>query len=218
MFSVQGGEVEFVSKMIEESRHLGHRIKIFSSMIGHKKNVNLLKEKLQNLPEVKNFVVTELCQGRTMRWVLGWTFDPQINLNLKSVRMESKMAEKQKAPIFFNYPTSFDCVEICTSLKLWLSTLNIEVFKEGKTSEKSAYLRLKTTKTEWRGQRAKRRAQEPSSKRLKTSEEELQLDCQLYLHQAENFVTFQFVFLDGLVGKNGMAELVQCVKRKLNVV
>ena len=36
--------------------------------------------------------------------------------------------------------------------------------KEGKTTENSSYLRLKTSKTDWRGQRAKRRAEEQVGK------------------------------------------------------
>ena len=45
----------------------------------------------------------------------------------------------------------------------------------------------------------------------------VQLDCQLYLgfDCESNKMTFQFIFLSGEVGKGGMAELVECIKREL---
>ena len=69
-----------MSKMIEESRDISNQVKIFSSLIGHKRNVSILKEKLNCIPEVKSVAVAELCQGRTMRWVLAWTFQYDIKL------------------------------------------------------------------------------------------------------------------------------------------
>ena len=50
----------------------------------------------------------------------------------------------------------------------------------------------------------------------------LKLDCQMYLKKDNNIfikdIIFQFIFLSGELGKSGMAELVQCVKRQLNIV
>jgi len=230
---VHGGEVNFVSKMIEESREISKQVKIFSSLIGHKKNVSILKEKLSSNPEIKSIAVAELCQGRTMRWVLAWTYHSDIKLSIPTVRAEAKSEEKQKQPIVFQYSSNgnTNCLEVSKVLKDWLSSINVQVAKEGKTTENSSYLRLKTTKADWRGQRGKRRADEqgPSSKkpRMAMTPEELalledelplKLDCQMYLKKDNNNIIFQFVFLSGELGKSGMAELVQCVKRQLNVV
>ena len=124
-------------------------------------------------------------------------------------------------PIYYD----FWC-QISATLKTHLSEINVQVAKEGKRDDMSSYLRLKTTKTDWRGQRAKRRLLEkgPSCKKMKLDtdedmdiEESVKLDCQLYLNKKEDKVAFQFVFLNGEVGKGGMAELVQYVKRNLNI-
>ena len=53
--------MNFVSKMIEESRDIANKVKIFSSLIGHKRNVSVLKEKLNSIPEIKSVAVAELC-------------------------------------------------------------------------------------------------------------------------------------------------------------
>lgn len=232
--AVHGGEVEFVSQMIQESLDLQDKVKMFTSLIGHKKNVSILKTKVESYSEIKAVSVTELCQGRTMRWVLAWTFQDGFLLNVPSIRAAAKSQEKEKMPITFTFPNAsgFDCLQISQSLKVWLASLSIEVSKEGpKNSENSCYLRLKTKCTDWRGQRSKRRKQdheesmeESPRKKLKVEENQddnelpFQLDCQLYLKRVpEGPVTFQFVFMNGLVGKSGMSELVQCVKRKLNI-
>ena len=224
--ATDGGEIEFVSKMIEESRQIQDKVKFFSSLIGHKRNVAVLKETLKNIPEVRSSTVTELCQGRTMRWVLAWTYHPDIKLELPTPRSEFKSQEKQGKPIIFEVSTPSTCQEISTVLKTYLSDINVQVAKEGKRDDTSCYLRLKTTKTDWRGQRAKRRMLEkgPQTKRMKLDsdedmevEESVKLDCQLYLNKKEDKVAFQFVFLNGEVGKGGMSELVQCLKRNFNI-
>ena len=171
-----------------------------------------------------------------MRWVLAWTYYPEINLNLQTKKTEAKVLDKQKKPIAFEYENNnknepMDCLSTSLKLKEFLKKIDVEVFKEGaKNSEKSCYLRLKTFYTHWRGLRSKRRALEnnpSSSKRMKFDDKEenisddselpVQLDCQLYLgcDCESNKMTFQFIFLSGEVGKGGMAELVQCIKREL---
>lgn len=232
-----GGEVEFVSKMIDQSSLVSHKVKIFSTMLGHKKSVSLLKKKIYSVKNIQNSKSFELCQGRTMRWVLVWTYYPEINLDLQTKKTEARILDKQKKPIAFEYENDneepMDCFSASLKLKEFLKKIDIDVVKEGsKNSEKSCYLRLKTYYTHWRGLRSKRRALEnkPSnSKRMKFDMEEnisddsdidelpVQLDCQLYLgfDCESNKMTFQFIFLSGEVGKGGMAELVQCIKREL---
>ena len=231
-----GGEVEFVSKMIDQSALVSQKVKIFSTMLGHKKSVSQLKKKIYSVKNIQSHRAFELCQGRTMRWVLAWTYYPEINLNLQTKKTEAKVLDKQKKPIAFEYENNnknepMDCLSTSLKLKEFLKKIDVEVFKEGaKNSEKSCYLRLKTFYTHWRGLRSKRRALEnnpSSSKRMKFDDEEenisddselpVQLDCQLYLgcDCESNKMTFQFIFLSGEVGKGGMAELVQCIKREL---
>lgn len=61
-----GGEIAFVTRMIEESVDLGNRIKIYTAMIGRKTDLFNLK-KLIRSKNIKNMTWTEFCQGYTTR-------------------------------------------------------------------------------------------------------------------------------------------------------
>lgn len=82
-----GGEVGFVGQMIEESLAIrnpnaSHQIARasrrarrtwYTSMLGLKASVETLVHKLK-ANNFNNWLVTELLQGETRRWVLAWTF------------------------------------------------------------------------------------------------------------------------------------------------
>ncbi|KRT80204.1 methyltransferase, partial [Oryctes borbonicus] len=50
----EGGEFAFVSKMIDESNKFHDRIRLYTSMIGIKRNIKPLLEKLQKMPCIKS--------------------------------------------------------------------------------------------------------------------------------------------------------------------
>ncbi|KAI8978907.1 hypothetical protein BDB01DRAFT_852136 [Pilobolus umbonatus] len=79
-----GGEYEFIKKMIIESMKLKTRIRWYTSMVGLKRSIRPL---LRILKEhgINNYVVTELIQGRTVRWVIGWSFFPEKVIKSKSL-------------------------------------------------------------------------------------------------------------------------------------
>ncbi len=74
MLFIIGGEVAFISRMIDESVALQDKIKIFSTLVGLKKNLGKLIRKLSELKPVKRWIVNQFCQGKSMRWCLSWTF------------------------------------------------------------------------------------------------------------------------------------------------
>jgi len=70
-----GGEVAFVSRIIEESITLCDRVQWYTSMLGKFSSlatlVQILREK-----RIDNYAVTEFVQGsKTRRWGIGWSFD-----------------------------------------------------------------------------------------------------------------------------------------------
>ncbi|KAL2066324.1 hypothetical protein VTL71DRAFT_2395 [Oculimacula yallundae] len=70
-----GGEVHFISRMIDESLRLKDRVQWYTSMLGKFSSVEPLVKKLRE-NGVGNFAVTEFVQGsRTRRWGLAWSFD-----------------------------------------------------------------------------------------------------------------------------------------------
>ncbi|KAF8705838.1 hypothetical protein RHS03_04877, partial [Rhizoctonia solani] len=68
-----GGEVAFVQRMIDESMGLRETCKWYTSLLGKMSSatalVQLIKEK-----GIDNYAITELVQGTTRRWVVGWSF------------------------------------------------------------------------------------------------------------------------------------------------
>ncbi|KAG0646343.1 U6 small nuclear RNA (adenine-(43)-N(6))-methyltransferase [Hyphodiscus hymeniophilus] len=70
-----GGEVAFVSRMIEESIVLQDRVQWYSSMLGKFSSLGTIVEILRE-KGVSNYAVTEFVQGsKTRRWGLAWSFE-----------------------------------------------------------------------------------------------------------------------------------------------
>ena len=70
-----GGEVAFVSRMIDESLILKDRVQWYTSMLGKFSSLGVLVQKLKD-KGVGNYAVTEFVQGsKTRRWALAWTFE-----------------------------------------------------------------------------------------------------------------------------------------------
>ena len=71
-----GGEISFVSRMIDESVALKTRVQWYTSMLGKLSSVGNVVEKLKSL-EVDNWAVTEFVQGqKTRRWAVAWSWGP----------------------------------------------------------------------------------------------------------------------------------------------
>lgn len=68
-----GGEVAFVTRMIEESMQLRTQVQWYTSMLGKFSSVTVLVETLMTNNN-HNYAVTELVQGKTKRWALAWSW------------------------------------------------------------------------------------------------------------------------------------------------
>ena len=69
-----GGEVAFVSRMIDESVRLKTRVQWYTSMLGKLSSVSEVVEKLKGVG-VDNWAVTEFIQGqKTRRWAVAWSW------------------------------------------------------------------------------------------------------------------------------------------------
>lgn len=163
--TVEGGEEGFVSKLIEESFVYKNKIKLFTVMLGRKMSLKNLKSKLRSYKEdgILNFIDTEFCQGKTIRWGLCWTFD--LSLNLSSTR-QIKHATK-KNPIFehkipeekFIYSYSYTLNGITNYILELLD--NIQISKSHLSnltkSKHKIEFTIKTNLNTWSHQRRKKR-------------------------------------------------------------
>jgi 23S rRNA (adenine1618-N6)-methyltransferase len=70
-----GGEVAFVSRMVDESLILKDRVQWYTSMVGRFSSVPVIVQKLKE-NGTDNYAVTEFIQGsKTRRWAVAWSFD-----------------------------------------------------------------------------------------------------------------------------------------------
>jgi 23S rRNA (adenine1618-N6)-methyltransferase len=70
----EGGEVGFVSRILEESLVLRERVQWYTSMLGKHSSLETLVEMLR-AKGIDNYAITEFIQGnKTRRWAIGWSF------------------------------------------------------------------------------------------------------------------------------------------------
>lgn len=221
----KGGEVEYVTKMIEESKGVSEKVKVFSSMLGHQSSMKPLKGVLNGIPKVQ-FTFTEFCQGKTMRWGVAWTFSDDVKLSDTSPLKQKKQQEKKKKPMSFEITSHRDVEAALKTITEWLDAIDCEVSVQ-KSEENEVYAKVKTFQTNWKNQRRKRREEErkadeesndePAAKSAKMDAAVLQLECTLFLHKVEN-VVLEMAFVDGLTGREGLHQLAQFIKNKFGAL
>lgn len=71
----EGGEERFVLRMLEESAKEGLRERCwwYTSMVGKLSTLGVLVDQIRALG-IDNYVLTELVQGQTRRWIVAWSF------------------------------------------------------------------------------------------------------------------------------------------------
>ncbi|XP_029374109.1 RNA N(6)-adenosine-methyltransferase mettl16 [Echeneis naucrates] len=97
----EGGELEFVKRIIHDSLQLKKRLRWYSCMLGKKCSLAPLKEELrkQGVPKVTH---TEFCQGRTMRWALAWSFYDDVIV--PSPPSKKRKLDRSRKPLSFTLP------------------------------------------------------------------------------------------------------------------
>ncbi|XP_052521932.1 RNA N6-adenosine-methyltransferase METTL16 [Tympanuchus pallidicinctus] len=129
----EGGELEFVKRIIHDSLQLKKRLRWYSCMLGKKCSLAPLKEelKIQGVPKVTH---TEFCQGRTMRWALAWSFYDDVQV--PSPPSKRRKLEKPRKPITFTVLAStvkelsikaaamgWDAVEGIAVVRAWIEKI-----------------------------------------------------------------------------------------------
>ncbi|XP_023244769.1 U6 small nuclear RNA (adenine-(43)-N(6))-methyltransferase-like [Centruroides sculpturatus] len=128
--STEGGEIEFIKKMIDESF--------------------LLKEK------IIQFITCEFCQGNTMRWGIAWTFSSDVQFQ----KVPSLRHHKQKPPIAYLVPKSKNFKYTVESVASVITKLLEEIkvsYQIVSRSKNNIHLCLKAKENTWSHQRRKRR-------------------------------------------------------------
>ncbi|XP_044262035.1 U6 small nuclear RNA (adenine-(43)-N(6))-methyltransferase [Tribolium madens] len=152
-----GGEVEYISRLINESKTWGLRVTIYTTMVGHKSSLPPLKKLIREIGVV-SFKQTEFCQGHTTRWGLAWTFH---DIDLTKIP-DSLVAAKQKLtkPLLYQVPKTDDSEYkvsfICERLVKIFKQLQMD-FQEIKHVKNLVEYVIVAYSDTWSHQRRKRR-------------------------------------------------------------
>lgn len=116
-----GGEVAFVTRMIEESLHLRTKVKWYTSMLGKLSSVADLVEVLIK-HENNNYAITEFVQGsKTKRWALAWSWGDR----------RPKMSVARGIPGFpknlLPFPSDYSFALSSVSIDVACEALNLEM-------------------------------------------------------------------------------------------
>lgn len=122
-----GGELDFVTRMIEESIRLGEKVLWYTTMLGKLSSVSVIVEKLISHNN-RNYAVTEFVQGsKTRRWAVAWSWTdlrPAMNVARGITSFPKHLLPFPSESTFLISNASID--DLCSKLDTELSALPIQ--------------------------------------------------------------------------------------------
>lgn len=156
----KGGEIDFISKLISESKDLGKAVRIYTTMVGHKKSLPLLKSELRQV-NVSSFKEVDFCQGNTTRWGLAWTFCDDLDLKkcpdpIKQLIQKSKPKQPLIYQVAVSQSTEEQFIAVSDNILHLLGNLKMSITEIVNRKGVSKYL-IRAFANTWSNQRKKRR-------------------------------------------------------------
>ncbi|OJJ80760.1 DUF890 domain protein [Aspergillus glaucus CBS 516.65] len=122
-----GGELDFVTRMIEESIQLREKVLWYTTMLGKLSSVSLVAEKLISHNN-HNYAVTEFIQGsKTRRWAVAWSWTdlrPAMNVARGITSFPKHLLPFPSESTLVLSNTSID--DLCSKLDTELTALPIQ--------------------------------------------------------------------------------------------
>ena len=120
-----GGEIAFITRLIEESCSLTTRVALYSSLVGKKSSLRVLLRLLRE-KGVPSMGTGVLYQGRTCRWVLCWSFDPVFGTKMsKSPQTYKVLGHKKRADLAFH--VSVSCEEAWARIRAFCRACGVSM-------------------------------------------------------------------------------------------
>lgn len=170
---VSGGEIAFVGHMLEQSRHLKEEVTIYTSMLGKKQSLTHFKQTLSSMNEENlSWTWAELCQGKTIRYAIAWTFKPGLDLT-RAPPLRHGKNKSWKFKLIRKMPKR-DCqLELLENGELLKNLITKELLiAKARVTRQTAQtfeMLIKTSDRTWTNQRRKRREQSNKHKHQATS-------------------------------------------------
>lgn len=206
-----GGELGFAQKILNESLQLHDKIEIYSTMLGCKKNLQKLFDRLRE-KNVESFTTTEFVQGKTMRWGIAWSFKH----NLKSFKNNNETSKKPKH-VLSHTITSDIFEETARNVRNILISLKIEIKEVEEKIDKCHRWELSATENTWLNQRRKRRADQLNCKKSSMTDNEKKEVSKIgfELRNVNESAQLQMFFISGSMDKDCVNQILQFLKNKL---
>lgn len=207
-----GGELEFVKRILEESIELQDKIQIYTTMMGCKKNFQKLIEAMSER-NISNFTTTEFCQGKTTRWFIAWSFKH----DLKSFRnLLLKKPSTIKNVLKYDIPMlDFDCV--VARLKDIFMNLKIKIKILEENAGNFFRWELIAQKNTWSNQRRKRRAEiginSTIAKQSSAMDPEI-LNIGFEVQKLNDRTRLRMFYISGTMDKDCVNQILQFIKNR----
>nr|CAG4651750.1 EOG090X04JL [Triops cancriformis] len=171
--AVEGGEVAFVQRLIDESLQLKDQICIFTTMLGHKSSVDPVKHALES-NHIISVTTSEFCQGNTMRWAVAWTFRPDIHFSDTSLFKKTK----RKPPLTYIVPPmeKYNLHDIANKIQVTLNSIQVDFTLE-KSSKKCLTYNVTAARNTWSHDRRRRRRERSKSESPEKSAQQPKCDA-----------------------------------------
>lgn len=205
-----GGELGFVTKIVNESVELKDKIEIFSTMLGCKKNVQKVVEQLR--AHSIGFTTTEFSQGKTVRWGVAWSFKHDLKTLKESPSSSKKVATPANVLKHEIQTTAFE--ETVQKIISIFSELSISIKKTERKADHYQWV-LHATQNTWSNQRRKRRAeQQKEANQLPEEPKTDDLNLGFEMHNSKGVVELRMFFISGSMSKDCANQILQYVKNK----
>lgn len=170
---VSGGEIAFVGHMLEQSRHLKEEVVIYTSMLGKKQSLTHFKQTLSSLHEDNlSWTWAELCQGKTIRYAIAWSFRPGLDLTRAPLLRHGKN-KSWKFKLVRKMPKRDGQLELLENGEFLKNLISRELMiaktRVTRQTAQTFEMLIKTNERTWTNQRRKRREQSNKHKHQATS-------------------------------------------------
>ncbi|XP_070501531.1 U6 small nuclear RNA (adenine-(43)-N(6))-methyltransferase [Chironomus tepperi] len=209
-----GGELGFVTKILNESLELTNKIDIYSTMFGCKKNFEKFLALLKS-HKIDSYTTTELVQGKVYRWAIAWSFSRNLSNFEKQVNQKTEKSRNVLKHVIenANFTEIHDLIlQILKDLKISIKCIKCE-------HNKLYQYELEAVDNTWSNQRRKRRAEKRNEKfddPANTSSQNLKMGFEI--NEKDNFIQIQIFFVDGNMSRDSVNQILQYIKNKLNVI
>lgn len=209
----EGGELSFVTKILDESFELKDKIQIYSTMLGCKKNFDIFLSSLKER-KIENYTTTTFTQGKVSRWAVAWSF----SMDLKSFKDHLHKNTEKSATMLKHVIEGEEISRVVERIKEILANLKIDINVIAEHANKLYKWELRAQSNTWSNQRRKRRAEERNVE-LKvdtlSSEQNLTMGFEI-IKGDEDKVVIQVYYISGSMSKDSVNQIFQFIKNKFN--